>query len=69
MSSTCSHRRTTRALQARSERVAYVYAFPSTVSTRICLSRTSLSTNALRRLEGKEYVVNEGDVLLFRFNV
>lgn len=34
-----------------------------------CKGYTVAKERGLWRLEGKEYVVNEGDVLLFKFNV
>jgi len=45
---------------------AEVVAFKDLVE---CGSHTSAKEKGLVRLEGKEYVVKDGDVILFRFNV
>ena len=34
-----------------------------------CGSMTAAKEKGLVRLEGKEYVMNDGDIVLFRFNV
>jgi ribosome-binding ATPase YchF (GTP1/OBG family) len=45
---------------------AEVIAYPDMVK---CGSSVAAKEKGLMRLEGKEYVVHDGDVMLFRFNV